>query len=354
MALIIAVLGGALWAAVKLGRQDDQADAAPASIAVVAMQEFTPRITSTGSVRLAAGARVNVGAQVSGVVMKLAVTQGSRVARGDLIAQLDDREARARLAEADARVLQLSSDSALAATELARVEALATAIRGATEQELSAARARHASAASQLQGARAQEALAQITLDRTVIRSPVSGVIASVTTHEGETVASSFTAPTFVTIVVPTQLECVALVDESDIGRVRVGQTAEFTVDSYPGDTFSGVVTRIAPDATIIGGVVDYEVTLRIVKDVSRLKPQMTANVTIGVETRRALVVPSMAVRQGAQGLYVWRLRGGKTERVVIAAGVRQLDVTEVTTGIVAGDTVLTAGFPEDRPPSTR
>jgi multidrug efflux pump subunit AcrA (membrane-fusion protein) len=135
------------------------------------------------------------------------------------------------------------------------------------------------------------------------------------------------------------------------VGRVRVGQPAEFSVDAYPGRTFTGQVTRIAPDATIISGVVDYEVTIRVTGSVDGLKPQMTANVMIAGDSRQALVVPTAAVRQSAQGLYVWKVVGGKSVRTPISAGARQLDVTEVRSGLAAGDTVLTGEFPEGANP---
>jgi macrolide-specific efflux system membrane fusion protein len=223
--------------------------------------------------------------------------------------------------------------------------------RSTTDQELLAARTARARTVAQLAAARAAQELARISLDHTMVRAPLDGVVASVSTHEGETVASSFSAPTFVTIVDPTRLECVAIVDETDIGRVRVGQPAEFTVDAYPGRTFSGTVTRVAPDATIIGGVVDYEVTIRITSPLDGLKPQMTANVTVAVDSRRALVVPTAAVRQATDGLYVWRVSGGAPRRATVTAGARQLDVTEIRGGLAAGDTVLTGGFPETEAP---
>ena len=337
-------------AAMRLADHDDAVDPASAPTAVATLREFTPRITATGNVRLLAGARVAVGARVSGVVERLAVTQGSRVSRGDLIAVLDSREARAGLADAESRIRQLQADSAQAAADGERAEALFRS-RVATEQEVLVTRTARLRVASQLDAARAARDRARLALDYTTIRAPVSGIVASVSTHEGETVAASFAAPTFVTIVDPTRLECIALVDETDIGRVRVGQTAEFTVDPYPGRTFTGVVTRIAPDATIISGVVDYEVTIRVTSDIDGLKPQMTANIIIATETKRALVVPSAAVRQGAQGLFVWKLANGKPVQTTISAGARQLDVTEIRSGLAAGDSVLVGGFPEGTPP---
>ena len=200
-----------------------------------------------------------------------------------------------------------------------------------------------------LDAARASRELALLQLDYTVIRAPISGVVATVSTQEGETVAASFSAPTFVTLLDPTRIECVALVDETDIGRVRVRDSVEFTVDAWPGRVFRGVVTSIAPDATISGGVVDYEVHIRISGPVADLKPQMTASVSIGGEKRRALLVPTTAIRQSPVGTYVWRLRAGVPERVPVVLGARQPDVTEVKSGLSPRDSVLTGGFPDSR-----
>ncbi|HXB25897.1 MAG TPA: efflux RND transporter periplasmic adaptor subunit [Gemmatimonadaceae bacterium] len=256
------------------------APAAPTGAAVVTAREVSPRVVATGSVRLVAGARVDVGARTSGVVRRLAVAQGMRVRRGDTIAALDDREARARLASAEARIAELEATRDAADSDLARLNAL-RAINGASGQQLQAAASATAVARARLAAAAADRELAALALDYTVVRAPIDGVVASIATHEGETVAASLAAPTFVVLIDPSRLECVALVDETDIGRVRVGDSASFTVDAYPDRVFAGRVTRIAPDATIIGGVVDYEVTVRIDKPAGLLLPQMTTTVRI-------------------------------------------------------------------------
>ena len=134
---------------------------------------------------------------------------------------------------------------------------------------------------------------------------------------------------------------------KTDIGRVHVKDSVEFTVDAWPGRVFRGVVVSIAPDATILGGVVDYEVRVRIAGPVGDLKPQMTASVSIGGTPREALLVPTPAVRQSALGTYVWRLKSGGPERVPVVLGARQPDVTEVKSGLSPGDSVLTGGFPD-------
>jgi HlyD family secretion protein len=319
-----------------------------ATVAVAEDQTFTPRVLSTGSIRLLPGARIEVGARVSGVVVSLSVTQGSRVERGAIIAQIDDRDARARLVQADAAVAEMQAAVRQQEEDAGRVETLATA-DGATAQELLAARTALATARARLQGARAAQVLAQLQLDYTLIRAPIAGLVTSVTTHEGETVSASLAAPTFVTLIDPVRIECVALVDESDVGRVQLGDSAEFTVDAYPGRTFRGAVVGIAPDATVIGGVVDYEVRVRIIGSTRDLKPQMTASVSISGAPERSLVIPTAAIRQSALGAYVWRRRGGAPERVVVVLGMRQSDISEVRSGLARGDTVLTDGFPGEQ-----
>lgn len=256
------------------------APAAPVTRATDTAREIPQRVVATGSVRLVAGARIDVGARTSGVVRRLAVSQGTQVRRGDTIAALDNREARARLASAESRISELTATRDAADSDLARLNALRP-IRGASAQQLQVAASAIVIADARLAGAIADRDLAALAVDYTVVRAPIDGVVASIATHEGETVAASLSAPTFVVLIDPTRLECVALVDETDIGRVKVGDSASFTVDAYPGRVFTGRVTRIAPDATIIGGVVDYEVTIHINDTGGVLRPQMTTTVTI-------------------------------------------------------------------------
>jgi len=346
--LIATIAAGTAGSALILRRPAAATSPAPPQVAVVTERDFTPQVLATGFIRLLPGARIAVGARVSGVVVSLPVTQGSRVAQNDVIARLDDREARSRLAQADAALAELDAALRQREDDLRRAESLRSA-GGSTEQDILNARTGVTTARARLEGARATRELALLQLDYTVIRAPISGVVASVSTQEGETVAASLAAPTFVTLLDPTRIECVALVDETDIGRVRVKDSAEFTVDAWPGRVFRGVVMSIAPDATISGGVVDYEVRVRIAGPVGDLKPQMTASVSIGGVSRRALLVPTTAVRQSAVGTYVWRLKAGVSARVPVVLGARQPDVTELKSGLSLGDSVLTGGFPDAR-----
>ena len=346
--IVMAIIGAAAGAEVAIAgmRRSPPVDSAATTVGVARVRKFTAQTIATGDVRLIPGARVEVGARVSGVVRTLAVTQGSHLVRGQIIAQLDTAEAVARLRQAQAQFDELEAAAAQATRRLTSDSTLA-ASGGLTNQEFLDAGAAVAQADARAAAAAANRDLTQIQLSYTTIRAPISGVVASVTTHEGETVAASLAAPTFVTLIDPARLECVALVDESDIGHVAVHDSVRFTVDAWPGREFRGLVTRIAPDASVIGGVVDYEVTVHVLSGLAVLKPQMTASVTVFAPPRTALVVPSAAVREAPDGAYVWLRRQGAVHRVAVQPGAVEGDATAITSGLSPGDSVLLRGFPD-------
>jgi macrolide-specific efflux system membrane fusion protein len=173
------------------------------------------------------------------------------------------------------------------------------------------------------------------------IRAPISGAVASVSTQEGETVAASFTAPTFVTIIGDNALRLVAMVDETDIANVRRGNPTSFTVDSYPSRDFPGIVESIAPKATIVSGVVNYEVTVRIQKDAKLLKPDMTANVSIQTAQHAALVLPPAAVQRDGEQTFVYLAGKAQPERRPVVTGGKQGGVVEIKKGVSEADSVL-------------
>ena len=168
------------------------------------------------------------------------------------------------------------------------------------------------SAQAKLEKSKSDLAAAEIDLSYAVIRAPISGTVASVSTQEGETVAASFAAPTFVTIIEDNALELVAMVDETDIANVRPGDTVNFTVEAYPSREMPAVVKRIDPVATIISGVVNYPVMAAIQKDGRLLKPDMTANITIKTAERKALVVPNGAIQRDGEERFVYSDQGWK------------------------------------------
>jgi macrolide-specific efflux system membrane fusion protein len=184
---------------------------------------------------------------------------------------------------------------------------------------------------------------AQIQLDYTVIRAPVSGVVASVSTQVGETVAASFSSPTFVTIIDLDRLEIWAYVDETDIGRVAVGQDARFTVDTYPDTEFSGVVTAIQPKAEIIDNVVNYVTLIEIgPTEGNTLRPEMTTTVNILLEgVEDVIALPNGAVRRDSDGVFALVTGPDGPERRAVRTGYRGSDFTEVLEGLEEGAEVL-------------
>jgi RND family efflux transporter MFP subunit len=180
------------------------------------------------------------------------------------------------------------------------------------------------------------------------IRAPIAGTIASISTQQGETVAASFATPTFVTIIQEAALEVIAMVDEADIGNVRRGEKVTFTTETYPDHEFRGIVTRIAPVATVISGVVNYEVAISIERDIGLLKPDMTANVNIHTSQHQATLIPTKCLhKDGPQSfVYVEQAAGLPVKRVV-SVGARMADETEIVRGLEPGDRVqLPTGGP--------
>ena len=292
-------------------------------------------VKATGVVKPRIGAEVKVGSRVSGVVARLHVRIGDRIRRGQLLAELETRElvarrdqAQAALAAAEATLQYARSDLdrklALRASELLSAADLDLAERGrgVAEQQ-------RAEAAANLEFARTQ-------LGYSRIAAPIGGIVASVTTQEGETVAASLAAPTFVTLVDLDRLEVWAYVDETDIGRVATGQTARFTVDTYPGHEFEGRVTAVYPQAEIRDNVVNYVtvVTFDPPED-HTLRPEMTTTVKIAIDTREnVLALPRRALRRERGRTFVLTAAGDERP---VAVGSRDETHVEIVGGLSEG-----------------
>jgi HlyD family secretion protein len=165
-------------------------------------------------------------------------------------------------------------------------------------------------------------------------------VVAEVTTREGETVAADFSAPTFVTIVDLDRLEVLAYVDETDIGRIAVGQTANFSVDTYPEMDFAGVVTAIQPKAELQGSVVNYIVRLDFERvENYTLRPEMTAHVRLVVANRdNALSVPRAALKRRDGRQYLVVERAGEWVEQQVKTGWRSAATVEILEGVKNGE----------------
>lgn len=299
-------------------------------------------VLATGVIRPRVGAEVTVGSRVSGILRRLYVTVGDRVERGQLLAELDRVEFETQAGRAEAGLARAVSERGFAEDRLQRIRELAERA-GATgfevadaELALEAARAQEQEAAAALQAARIQLGYASI-------HAPISGVVGSVSTQEGETVAASFAAPAFLTIVDLDRLEVWAYVDETDIGRIEVGQQASFTVDTWPDQPFSGRVTAVRPTAEIRDNVVNYITLIDIDGHAGRvLRPEMTATITITIEGRSGvLAIPNGALRRDSAGSYVLLATRVGVERRLVQVGFRGSDFSEVRAGLQEGDEVV-------------
>lgn len=256
----------------------------------------TMTVTATGT--LSAVTTVQVGSQVSGVISSLYADFNSPVKKGQLLAELDPTpfEAQVEQRRADLTRAQVGTEDTRIKYERQRrlLEA------GLTSQaEVDGAKAAFDSARAQV--AQASAALSQATtnLRYTRITSPTDGIVVDKQYEVGQTVAASFQAPTLFQIAQDlTKMQVQADVDQSDIGRVQVGQIVRFSVDAYPEDEFRGRIAQIRYNAIVNQNVVTYPVIIEVANPEGRLRPQMTANVTIDVATvRNVLRIPNAALR---------------------------------------------------------
>jgi len=299
-------------------------------------------VKATGVIKPKTGAQVNVGSTVSGVVSHLHVRIGDVVEKGRLLAELDSRELTARRDAAEAAVKLAEANVAYSQTDLSRKTALRTEHLIA-RSEFDLAQQSDAVAEQQRNQARAnlEEATAQLGYAR--IYAPIAGVVSAVSTEEGETVAASFAAPTFVTLLDLSRLEVWAYVDETDIGRIKVGQKARFTVDTYGEREFAGRVTAVYPKPEIRDNVVDYITVLSFQTPADCiLRPEMTTAVTIDLKRHEnVLALPAGAVHREQQNRFVMIKRGNAIERRQVTTGIRDESYWEILTGLQEGDKVL-------------
>ena len=301
-------------------------------------------VNATGTVRLRVGSEVRVGSQLSGIVKKLNVTVGSHVRTGEVIAEIDDATIQARLADADAQAELDRASMEHARVNHERSWQLASQGLIPTQQEEDLQLALQEAKAKYQKSLRDRDVV-KVDLTYVRMRAPISGTVASVSTQEGETVAASFTAPTFVTIIADHALQLVAMVDETDIANVHYGNPVSFTVDSFAAREFPGTVESIAPKATLVSGVVNYEVTININQDAQLLKPDMTANVSIQTAQHEALLLPAAAVQRDGEQSFV--NISGKTgpERKPVVVGNKDGEMVEIKRGISPSDEVVLQTF---------
>jgi HlyD family secretion protein len=340
--IVLMVVAAAAFVWTRAVRSQSDAQGAGLQAVRVVRRDIGNVVKATGIIKPRVGAEVRVGSRISGVVKHLYVRIGDRVTKGQLLAELDDRDVIARHDEAVAALQRAEVNLAYATTDLQRKRQLG-AEGVLSRSELDLAERAAAVAEKQVTAARASLAFAATQLAYGRIEAPIDGVVASVSTQEGETVAASFAAPTFVTLVDLSRLEVWAYVDETDIGRIRAGQNARFTVDTYGDHEFEGRVTTVYPRAEIRDNVVNYVTVIRFDPPRDRtLRPEMTTTVRIALDLRpNVLAVPIRAVRRAGDRTFVFSRRGDTIERRPVTTGTRDDRYWEIVDGLREGDDVL-------------
>lgn len=276
------------------------------------LQKGTIAITVTATGALEAVTTVQVGSQISGTLLGLYADFNDNVKKGQLLAQLDPTFLKAQVAQAQADMERERASAELARREYERALTLfethliSESERDVTLTNYELAKAREKSAAANLDRVKTN-------LDYATIVSPIDGVVISRDVDVGQTVAASLQAPTLFTIAEDlARMQCKASIDEADIGKIKEDQAVQFTVDAYPDLSFRGRVKQIRLSPQIVQNVVSYDVIIELSNPDLLLKPGMTANVTVLVDSRENVIkAPVAALRFRPAGETVQGRPGG-------------------------------------------
>ena len=322
--------------------------AAPANIQI--------GVTATGTIEPVTS--VTVGTQVSGIVSRIYVDYNSVVKKGQVIAELDKTNLTSELNTAKANLASAQSSLNYETDNYKRYKTLySKGLVSADEYE--SAKLSYEKALQTVVSQKEQLTKAQTSLGYATITSPIDGVVLSKAVEEGQTVAASFNTPELFSIAKDLKdMRVIADIDEADIGEVKEGENVKFTVDAFPNDTFEGVVTQVRQEATTTNNVVTYEVVISAPNADLKLKPGLTANVTIfTAEKNNVLSVPSKALRytptvetigkkykiQDCNGKNkVWTLEGNVLKAHAVQIGISDGSHTEIISGISNGVQVIT------------
>ncbi|MFZ2397709.1 MAG: efflux RND transporter periplasmic adaptor subunit [Smithella sp.] len=329
-------------------------------------------VTATGTVN--AVTTVSVGTQVSGTINKLFVDYNSPVKKGQLLAQIDPSTFQSQVDQAMANLwtAKANVEKAAVATvdaqrtfqrnkELFAQNFIARSDLDTAETSFKSAQAQQKVNQAQVQQAQAALKIAETNLQYTRIISPVDGTVISRSIDVGQTVAASFQTPTLFSIAQDlTKMQIDTNVDEADIGKVKSGQDVSFTVDAYPDTIFTGKVAVVRNAPITVSNVVTYDVVINVNNAQLKLKPGMTANVSITIETHPdVLRIPNAALRfkpaevkrksertqdkQAMKGTKVWILENDKPKPVKVTIGLSDGNYTEISAGeLKAGQEIIT------------
>lgn len=327
----------------------------------VTVGNISNMVTATGTVEPVT--QVEVGTQVSGIVNKLHVDYNSVVKKGQVLAELDKKTLLSELASRKSNMASCKTEYEYQLKNYTRAKTLHEK-NLVSDTDYETAYYNYQKAKNSYDISRNDYSKAETNLGYATIYSPIDGVVLSRSVEAGQTVAASFSTPTLFIIANDLKkMRVIAKVDEADIGEVKVGQRVSFTVDAYPNDTFEGEVTEVRQEATTTNNVVTYEVVVNAPNPELKLKPGLTANISIyTLEKSGVLNIPSKALRfvpdqsvigkedkivntkgfkEDATHKILWKREGRTFTAIPVEIGITNGSLTEIVSGIQAGQEIV-------------
>lgn len=355
--IIIVVCSLAVLAAAFLLFKPAKKDKISLETAKVGTIDIKNSVTATGTVKPVT--EVEVGTQVSGIIDKLYVDFNDNVKAGEVIAEMDKVTLEAEYQSAQSELSSAKTEYDYRTKEYTRIKALYDK-ELVSASDYDEALYYYEKAKNSYNQSKSSMVKVKRNLGYATITSPIDGVVISRAVEEGQTVAAGFETPTLFTIAKDlTKMQVIADVDEADIGQVKKGQRVEFTVDAYPDDIFKGTVDQVRLEATTESNVVTYEVVIMADNPDLKLKPGLTASVTIyTMEENGVLAVPTKSLRftpdeailskigikvngEAPEGKHVWVLKDNTITPRTVETGATSDDKTSIESGVSEGETVV-------------
>ena len=271
---------------------------------------------------------VDVSSKISGLIEEMKAKENDQVTAGQVLLLLDDTHLQTLVVQAKAKLS--NAEGIYDRTQrLANMGAVATQALDTSRSDYNVAQAAYEDALS--------------NLNETVIRAPISGQVIGKPIPAGQSVSANASSPMVIlTVADMSIMQIETQVDESDIGKIQVGQKVTFTVDAYPTKTFSGLVSNVSQKATVVSNVVYYKVLVNVDAAENLLKPTMTARVSINIaESKNALFVPLAAVKASNGQQYVTVVQNGKTQSTLVTTGITGDNKIEILSGLTDGDQIV-------------
>jgi len=271
---------------------------------------------------------VDVSSKISGLIEEMKVKENDQVTVGQVLAMLDDTHLQALVAQAQARLSNVASINDRT-QRLNDMGAVSNQALDTSRSDYGVAQAAYDDAVS--------------NLNETVIRAPINGQVIGKPIPAGQSVSANASSPMVIlTVADMSKMQIETQVDESDIGKIKVGQKVTFTVDAYPTKTFNGVVSNVSQKATVVSNVVYYKVLVDVAAAENLLKPTMTARVSINIaESKNTLFVPLAAVKASNGQQYVMVVQNGKAQSTLVTTGITGDNKIEILSGLTEGDQIV-------------